>query len=78
MIAETDHCCRGFCKMDAWMRALGLLRRDKVGNADATLADARDIVSVAVGRLRDDPLIFLCAPDAGCEECDAARASVSA
>ena len=78
MISETDHCCRGFCQMDGWMRARGALRQGKVGNANATLASARDIVTVAVERLREDPLVFLCRPDAGCEECDAARASISA
>lgn len=78
MIPETDHCCRGFCQTESWMRARGLLRRGKVGNANSTLADARDIVAIAVERLRDDPLIFLCPREAGCEECDAARASISA
>jgi aminoglycoside 3-N-acetyltransferase len=52
------------------------LRQGKVGHADATLANARDIVAIAVERLREEPLIFLCPPDAGCEECDLARASV--
>ena len=76
MIAETDHCCRGFCQMDGFLRARGSLRRGEVGNANATLAEARDIVALAVERLREDPLVFLCRPDERCEECDAARASV--
>ena len=78
MIPETDHCCRGFRQMDAWMRARGMQRDAKVGSAHATLADARDIVAVAAERLRRDPLVFLCPPNAACEECDAARASVPA
>ena len=78
MIAETDHCCRGFRQMDVWMRAHGMQREGKIGNAHATLADARDIVAVAAERLRQDPLVFLCPPNAGCEECDDARASVPA
>jgi aminoglycoside 3-N-acetyltransferase len=60
------------------MRERGLQRTGKIGSADATLADARDIVAVAVERLRQDSLIFLCAESAACEECDAARASVPA
>jgi aminoglycoside 3-N-acetyltransferase len=73
LIAETDHCCRGFRKIDAW---LGSLQREgKIGNADARLVDSRELVNVAVQHLTSDPLILLCAPDAGCEECDLARAS---
>ncbi len=75
MIAETDHCCTGFQRMDAWLDARGLQRRGRIGNAESRLANARDVVAVAVERLRVDPLVFLCGADAGCEECDAARAS---
>jgi aminoglycoside 3-N-acetyltransferase len=70
MIAETDHCCRGFRKLDAWMS----FQRGKVGRADAILGRARDIVDTAVKHLREDPLVFLCQD--GCEECALARASV--
>ena len=76
MIPETDHCCRGFRQMEAWMRGRGLSRQGKIGNAKATLAAARDIVAVAVERLRQDPLVFLCPESAACDECDEARASV--
>jgi aminoglycoside 3-N-acetyltransferase len=48
----------------------------KRGNADARLCDARDLVAVAVEHLTVDPLIFLCSPGGGCEECDDARASI--
>jgi aminoglycoside 3-N-acetyltransferase len=75
-IAETDHCCRRFVLADDWLRAAGLQREGRVGQAHARLANARDIVRLAVDRLHDDPLIFLCPPEEGCEECDAARASV--
>jgi len=78
MIAETDHCCRGFAAADAWLRARGQQREGKVGAADARLLSARDAVAAAVERLARDPLVFLCAPGAGCEECDVARASVPA
>lgn len=77
-IAETDHCCRGFGKMDAWLRPRGLQREGKVGHAHARLLESRDVVTVAVEQLRADPLVFLCPAVAGCEECDAARASAAA
>jgi aminoglycoside 3-N-acetyltransferase len=76
-IAETDHCCRNFALADEWLRASGAQREGKVGNADARLALATAIVDEAVARLRRDPLLFLCAPERACEECDAARASVA-
>jgi aminoglycoside 3-N-acetyltransferase len=75
-IAETDHCCRGFRIADEWLRARGLQREGAVGNAHARLCESRDLVAVAVQHLAADPLLFLCAPGSGCEECDAARASV--
>ncbi|WP_224242788.1 AAC(3) family N-acetyltransferase [Hyalangium gracile] len=76
LIAETDHCCTGFRIADEWLGARGLQRMGKVGNADARLFNARDVVTVAVEQLAADPLIFLCPPSRGCEECDLARASV--
>jgi aminoglycoside 3-N-acetyltransferase len=77
-IAETDHCCRGFRIADEWLRARGLQREGRVGNAHARLCESRDLVAVAVQHLAADPLLFLCAPGSGCAECDAARASVRA
>jgi aminoglycoside 3-N-acetyltransferase len=76
MIAETDHCCRGFAVADRWLRARGLQREGQVGSAHARLCEARDLVAVAVEHLRADPLLFLCPPAAACDECDQARASV--
>jgi aminoglycoside 3-N-acetyltransferase len=78
MIPETDHCCTRFRLADDWLRERGLQREGKVGNAGARLCDSRDVVAVACQRLASDPLVFLCAPGAGCEECDLARASVPA
>jgi aminoglycoside 3-N-acetyltransferase len=77
MIAETDHCCRGFRLADGWLRDRGLQREGRVGNAHARLCDARDLVALAVERLRADPLLFLCPADARCDECDAARVSAA-
>jgi aminoglycoside 3-N-acetyltransferase len=75
-IPETDHCCRGFAIADAWLRARGLQREGRVGSAHARLVDARALVAVALEHLAADPLVFLCAKGTGCEECDAAHASL--
>ncbi len=74
---ENDHCCARFEQMDAWLRAEGLLAEGPVGHAHARLMRARDVVRIAVERLARDPLLFLHPAGAGCEECDAAQASVS-
>jgi aminoglycoside 3-N-acetyltransferase len=73
-IPETDHCCRGFVQADAWLR--GIQRERRVGSAQARLVDSRALVDAVVPRLKAEPLVFLCASDRGCSECDAARASV--
>jgi aminoglycoside 3-N-acetyltransferase len=76
-IAETDHCCKNFALADEWLRASGAQREGAVGHAHARLVDSTAIVAEAVARLRNDPLLFLCGADRGCEECDVARASVA-
>jgi aminoglycoside 3-N-acetyltransferase len=76
LIAETDHCCRGFRFADRWLRDRDLQREGNVGNAPARLCGARDLVTVAVEHLTADPLVFLCSPATGCRECDEARASI--
>lgn len=78
LIPETDHCCTGFRQVDAWLRARGELHEGRVGHAEAILYRARDVVAVARETLARDPLVFLCAADAGCAECDLARGSVGA
>ena len=78
MIAETDHCCRNFRRVDEPLRARGLQREGLVGHAAARLCASRDVVAVALELLRQNPLAFLCAPSEQCEECDAARASTRA
>lgn len=72
---ENDHCCARFALADDWLREGGLQREGKVGHAHARLVRSRDIVRLAVEHLNDDPLLFLHPPDAGCGECDEARAS---
>jgi aminoglycoside N3'-acetyltransferase len=74
---ENNHCCRRFALADGWLRARGLQSEGRVGHAHARLARARDIVAVAVEHLTRDPLLFLHAPDAGCRDCDEARASIA-
>jgi aminoglycoside 3-N-acetyltransferase len=76
MIAETDHCCRRFSLMDEPLRARAMQREGLVGHAHARLCDSRDVVAVAVEHLASNPLLFLCPPEAHCDECDTARASV--
>ena len=78
MIAETDHCCRGFRIADEWLRPRGLQREGKVGNAHARLCHAGDLVEVAVRHLAENPVVFLCPRGTGCEECDLAHASIKA
>ena len=57
-----------------WTRS-SLQRRGVVGNAEARLARARDIVRVVIARLRQDETAFLHPPGVDVE-CDAARASL--
>jgi aminoglycoside 3-N-acetyltransferase-4 len=73
---ENDHCCARFALADDWLRAKNLQAEGGVGHAHARLARARDIVRVAHEHLARDPLIFLHPAEAGCAECDEARATV--
>jgi aminoglycoside 3-N-acetyltransferase len=76
MIPETDHCCRRFELADGWLKAAGLQREGKVGNAHARWFGSRELVTLAVEQLTADPLVFLCPPGDQCPECDEARASI--
>jgi aminoglycoside 3-N-acetyltransferase-4 len=73
---ENDHCCARFALADEWLHARGLQSDGPVGHARARHARARDIVAAARKHLARDPLVFLHPPEAGCGECDAARASL--
>jgi len=77
-IEETDHCCTRFRLADDWLRARGLQREGPVGHAQARLCDSRDLVAVALEHLAREPLVFLCPEGTGCDECDAAHASLPA
>jgi aminoglycoside N3'-acetyltransferase len=74
---ENDHCCELFGFADGWLRASGLQSEGPVGNAHARLFRARDVVRLALDHLAADPLLFLHPAEAGCEECDLARATCS-
>lgn len=74
---ENDHCCERFTLADEWLRSRGLQSEGRVGHAHARLARARDVVDVAIEHLRRDPLLFLHPATAGCNQCDAARASLT-
>jgi aminoglycoside N3'-acetyltransferase len=74
---ENDHCCARFALADEWLRSRGLQREGPVGHAHARLARSRDIVSVALEYLRPDPVVFLHPAEAGCAECDEARATIA-
>ena len=77
LIAETDHCCRGFVIADEWLGDRGEQQVFQLGNAEARLCSSRQLVAMAVDFLADDPLLFLCDRDEGCQECDAARESAA-
>jgi len=48
-----------------------------VGQATARLMRSSDLIETVVPKLEREPLLFLCAADAGCQDCDAARRSVT-
>ncbi len=73
---ENDCCCARFALADDWLRAEDLLSEGPVGNAQARLFRSRDVVRLAVERLKDDLLLFLHAAEDECAACGAARASV--
>lgn len=74
---EINHCCQNFQTMDAWLDTRGLQRRGRLGHAEARLMRSRDVVAVALERLKQDETAFLHPPGVD-EECDEARASLTA
>jgi aminoglycoside N3'-acetyltransferase len=76
VVDEPDHCCEGFAKLDDWLAAEGRLSEGPLGHGTARLFRSRDAVRLALQHLARDPLVFLHPPEAGCEDCDAARASI--
>lgn len=74
---EIDHCCENFRLMDEWLAAVRRQRRGVVGHAEARLARSRDVVEIALARLRENETAFL-HPVGVDSECDEARASLAA
>jgi len=72
---ENDHCCARFALADDWLTEHGLQAKGQVGNGQARLFRAGDVVRLALQRLHDDPLLFLHPLAAGCAECTEARES---
>jgi aminoglycoside N3'-acetyltransferase len=75
---ENDHCGERFAMADGWLRERGLQAEGPVGHAPARLFRAREVVRVTQEKLAEDRFLFLHPPDAGCEECDCARANAVA
>src|SRR5699024_10940649 len=73
---ENDHCCDVFALADRLLKYMCFRKEGPVGHAFARLIRSRDILATALGQLGRDALIFLHPPEAGCEECDAARQSI--
>lgn len=73
---ENDHCCQRFTFVDDWLRQRGLHREGRVGHASARLMRSRDVVDVVLEHLAKNRLLFLHPENAGCQECDEARASL--
>jgi aminoglycoside 3-N-acetyltransferase len=73
--SEIDHCCENFTLLDQWLDVERRQRRGIVGHAEARLAGSRDIVEIALTRLRENDTVFL-HPPGWCDECDAAWASL--
>jgi aminoglycoside 3-N-acetyltransferase len=74
--SEIDHCCQNFNLLDLWLDAEGRQFRGIVGNAEARLVNSRDIIEMALSRLRENDTIFLHPPGVDLE-CDEARASLA-
>jgi len=73
---ENDHCCQRFALANGWLTEAGLQRSGRVGQSESRLMRSRDLVRLALPKLKADPLVFLHPPDADCAECDEARATV--
>jgi aminoglycoside 3-N-acetyltransferase len=76
-VDEPDHCCQRFALADGWLRDDGAMSEGTVGQAHARLMRSRNVVRIVRERLDRDPLTFLHAPAAGCDECDSARESIA-
>jgi aminoglycoside N3'-acetyltransferase len=74
--AMSDHCGRLLSRAEGWLCVQGLQSEGPVGHASARLMRSRDLVAVAVEKLRHDPTAFLHPAGSGCGDCDDAWKSV--
>ena len=61
--------------MDQWLEAAQRQRRGVVGYGEARLIRSRDVIEIALERLRENDTVFLHPPGVDVE-CDEARASL--
>jgi len=73
---DVDHCCQNFSLMDQWLETARRQRRGIVGHGEARLIRSRDVVEIALDRLRENETAFLHLPGVDIE-CDEARASLA-
>jgi len=66
---EIDHCCQNFNLMDQWLETAQRQRRGIVGHCEARLNRSRDVVEIALDRLRENETAFLHPPGVDVE-CD--------
>jgi aminoglycoside 3-N-acetyltransferase len=74
--SEVDHCCQNFNLLDLWLEEEERQIRGIIGHAEARLVRSRDVVDVALSRLRENETVFL-HPTGVDIECDEARASLA-
>ena len=72
-IGKTTKCSDGFVKLEPHLERAGVVRRGRVGDADAQLLRSRDIVRVVAELLTRDPTALLC-DDPECVHCPTSRA----
>jgi aminoglycoside 3-N-acetyltransferase len=74
--SEIDHCCQNFNLLDLWLEGERQQLCGIIGHAEARLLRSRDVVEVALSRLRENETVFLHPPGIDIE-CDEARASLA-
>jgi aminoglycoside 3-N-acetyltransferase len=76
-IDKTTKCSDGFVKLEPHLERAGVIRRGKVGDADAQLLRSRDIVRVVAELVTRAPTALLC-DDPECVHCPTSRALLQA
>ena len=73
---ENDHCCSRFNLVDEWLDAAAVQARGPVGQAEARLVPARELVEIVSERLREEPDFFLHPRGSDCRQCEEAWSSL--